>query len=151
MFVSPRKAGIWGQFRARGDSQPGGEPDSWTAEGWTRLDSSLNMGRNGGLSGPGKRRLFLPGEESRRQWWSLTAHDGNGAKAGTRGKETSQCRSNGYLDYCIEAVVQEMEGCSGNPVTKSGLSLGRPGVGGGLGEGGREGAGAGVVLRHSGR
>lgn len=83
------------------------------------------MGRNGGLSGPGKGRLFLPGEGSRRQWWSLAAHDGNGAKAGTRGKETSQCRSNGYLDYCIEAVVQEMEGCSGNPVTKSGLSLGR--------------------------
>lgn len=76
----------------------------------------------------------------------LTAHDGNGAKTGTRGKETSQCRSNGYLDCCIEAVMQAMEGRSGNPVTKSGLSLGRPG----LGEGGREGAGAGVVLRHSG-
>lgn len=68
MFVSPRKAGIWGQFRTRGDSQPGGQPDSWAAEGWTRLDSSFNLGRNGGLSGPGKGRLFLTGEGSRRQW-----------------------------------------------------------------------------------
>lgn len=59
----------------------------------------------------------------------LTAHDGNGAKTGTRGQETSQCRSNGYLDCCIEAVMQAMEGRSGNPVTKSGLSLGRPVLG----------------------
>lgn len=57
----------------------------------------------------------------------VTAQDGSSAKTGTRGKETSQCRSNGYLDCCIEAVVQAMEGRSGNPVTKSGLYLGRPG------------------------
>lgn len=73
-------------------------------------------------------------------------------KTGTRGKETSQCRSNGYLDCCIEAVVQAMEGRLGNPVTKSGLSLGRPGMKGVVWArvAVRE-LVAGVVLRHSGR
>lgn len=29
MCLSIKKAGIWGQFRTRGDSQPGGGPESW--------------------------------------------------------------------------------------------------------------------------
>lgn len=33
MWVSPERAGIWGQFRTRCDSQPGGEPDSWDGGG----------------------------------------------------------------------------------------------------------------------
>lgn len=72
-------------------------------------------------------------------------------KTGTHGKETSQCRSNGYLDCCIEAVMQAIEGRSGNPVTKSGLSLGRPGLGVGWVRAAARELGAGVVLRHPGR
>lgn len=75
--------------------------------------------------------MLVPKGGSRRQFvvvcgllWSRQQQ----RKTGTRGKETSQCRSNGYLDCCIEAVVQAMEGRLGNPVTKSGLYLGRPGV-----------------------
>lgn len=93
--------------------------------------------RNGCIPGPREGRLsvLLPGEgkEEAVVVVVVACSRRQRRKTGTRGKKTSQCRSNGYLDCCIEAGMQEMEGRSGNPVTKSGLSLGRPA--GGLGAG----------------
>lgn len=105
-----------------------------TGRGWARRSG---WARNGGIPGPGEGRLsvLLPGEgkEEAVVVVVVACSRRQRRKTGTRGKKTSQCRSNGYLDCCIEAVMQEMEGRSGNPVTKSGLSLGRPAKGLGAG------------------
>lgn len=99
--------------------------DEKTGDG--RASSFRMPGRLGGEGeGEGEGVCCCLSGGSRRQCAVVDCSRRQQRKTGTRGKKTSQCRSNGYLDCCIEAGVQAMEGRSGDPVTKSGLSLGRP-------------------------
>lgn len=106
MRESPEKAGIWGQFRARGDSQPGGGPESWDGG---RLDAVGLVVQDGpAMAGFRVRekdvcRFCCLARARRRRWWLSTAHDGNSAKLEHAGRKQVNA---GLMGISIAALKQ---------------------------------------------
>lgn len=102
--VSPKKAGIWGQFRARGDGQPGGGPDSRDGRRLDAVGLVVQCGPQWRASGSGRRASVVAWREgSRRQWWLSAAHDGNNAKLEHAGRKQVNA---GLMGISIAALKQ---------------------------------------------